>query len=68
MHDEFKIEAGVSVQCWSCGKRTNVLALKMEPGVQCGYCGEVLRLCDGDYAAKSVLVSIAMRRDDVKVD
>lgn len=68
MRDEFKIEAGVSVECKNCGRRTTVPALKVEPGVKCSHCGAVLVLDDGNAAAKETMLGAAANRDDVKVD
>lgn len=68
MRDEFKIEAGVSVECKNCGRRTTVPALKVEPGVKCSHCGAVLVLDDGNAAAKEAMLGAAANRGDVKVD
>lgn len=68
MQDEFKVEAGVSIECRNCGRRTTVPALKVEPGVKCEHCGKSLNPNLGDYAAKTAMLKVATLRDDVCVD
>lgn len=68
MQDEFKIEAGVSIECKNCGRRTTVPALKVEPGVKCEQCGEPLVLSLGDYAAKATMLKEAALKDNVRAD
>lgn len=68
MNEAFKIEAGVSLQCRICGKRTTVPALKVGQGGSCECCGAVLVPGSGDYAAKAVILRMAVKRNDVKID
>ena len=68
MQDYYKKHAGVSLECRTCNKRMYIPALKVEPGIQCEYCGEIIRLTVGDFAAKLTMVLAALGRKDVKVD
>lgn len=68
MCDEYMIEAGVSLECRSCKKRTTVPALKVVPGVKCGHCGAMLVVDEYAEAMKAVMLMAAAGRNDVKVD
>lgn len=66
--DELKIEAGVSLECRSCGKRSTIPALKVEPGVKCKNCGAELVIDTNALAAKAVMLAAAAEKADVKID
>ena len=68
MKPKFLIEAGVSIECRNCRKRTTVPALKAKPGIKCDHCGAVLKLDRGDAVAKAVMLKAALSRNDVKAD
>lgn len=67
MKQDFMIEAGVSIECKNCGKRTTVPALRVEPGIKCKHCDSVLVLNQGHAAAKAVMCAAASRRTDVNI-
>ena len=64
----FMIEAGVSLECRNCGKRTTVPALKVVPGVKCQNCRAELAVDDAAYGMKAALLQVAATRNDVAVD
>lgn len=68
MRDDLMIEAGVSLACRDCGRRTLVPASKVEPGVKCRSCGAELAIDTAANAAKAVMLAAAARRNDVKTD
>lgn len=67
MRDEFKTEAGVSVECGECGKRTTFPALKVMPGFKCSHCGAVIELELGHIAAKATMIGAAAGKADVSI-
>ena len=66
MHDDLRIEAGVSLACRNCGTRTNVPTRKVEPGVKCRNCGAELIIDAAAIAMKTVMLSAAAGRADIK--
>lgn len=68
MCDEYMIEAGVSLECRSCKKRTTVPALKVLPGIKCCHCGAELTVDAYAIAMKRAMLMAAAGRNDVKVD
>lgn len=68
MRERYKSRAEVSLECRNCYQRMYIPALKVEPGIQCEYCGEIIQLTAGDYAAKQTMVLFALGRKDVKAD
>lgn len=68
MYNEFKYEAGVSLECRSCRSWTTIPALKVLPGVNCSHCGAMLNVDTNALAAKTVMLAFAAGRNDTKVD
>lgn len=68
MYTEFKYEAGVSLECRSCNRRTTVPALKVEQGIKCNFCSADLTVDAAALAMKSTLLNFAAKRNDTKVD
>lgn len=68
MYNEFKYEAGVSLECRSCRSWTTIPALKVLPGVKCGQCGSMLNVDANALAGKAAMLAFAAGRNDTKVD
>lgn len=68
MRDDLMIEAGVSLVCRDCGRRTNVPARKVEPGVKCKNCDAELVIDTAAKSAKAVMLAAAAGRTDVRTD
>ena len=67
MH-RFMIEAGVSLECRACKKRTTFPALKVAPGIKCSHCGEMVEVDAEAIAAKTVMLAMAATMADVSVE
>ena len=68
MHKDMMNEAGVSLECRSCRRRTTIPALKVLQGVSCVHCGAMLVVDHYALAAKAVLIKFATGRNDTKLD
>ena len=67
MQEQYPIEAGVSLECRLCNRRTNIPALKVLPGVKCSHCGAMLVIDTYAKATKAVMLMAASGRSNVRV-
>lgn len=65
---KFMIEAGVSLECKTCRKRTTFPALKVAPGIKCNYCGAMVEVDAGAIAAKTVMLAMTAYMTDVSIE
>lgn len=68
MNNDVLNEAGVSLECRNCNRRTTVPATKVEPGVKCSYCNADLPVDELAIAYKAMFLAFASGRTDTKVD
>ena len=68
MYNDVLNEAGVSIECRNCKRRTTVPAAKVHPGVKCCYCDADLVIDELAIAYKEMFLAFALDRTDTKID